>query len=41
MEKREQVEAEDLVDGFFKHILVNFFVIVFMAMLMLLWMTMA
>jgi hypothetical protein len=39
MRKREQVEAEDMSSSFFKHVLVNFLVIMFM--LMLLWMTMA
>jgi len=39
MKKGEKMEAEDMVDSFFKHVLVSLFVIMFM--LTLLWMTMA
>ncbi len=41
MKKKEQMEARDIVDSFFKEVLANFFVIIFMAVLMLLWMTVA
>ena len=41
MKKKEQMEARDIVDSFFKEVLANFFVIIFMAMLFVLWMTMA
>ena len=41
MKKKEQVEARDIVASFFKEVLANFFVIIFMAVLMLLWMTVA
>ena len=39
--KKKEMEAKDIVDSFFKDVLANFFVIIFMAILALLWMTMA
>ena len=41
MKKSEQTEAKDIVDSFFKEVLANFFVVIFVAMLLALWMTMA
>ena len=41
MEKKERPETEEIMDSFFKHVLVNFVVIIFMAMLLFLSMTMA
>ena len=41
MKKKEQMEARDIVDSFFKDVLANFFVIIFVAVLAVLWMTMA
>ena len=39
MDKKEQVETENMIDSLFKHVLANFLVIIFMVML--LWMAMA
>ena len=41
MKRKEQMEAKDIVDSFFKEVLPNFFVIIFVAVLAVLWMTMA
>lgn len=41
MKKKEQMEAKDIVGSFFRDVLANFFVITFMAVLVLLWVTMA
>ncbi len=41
MKKREQIGARAIVDSFVKDVLANFFVIIFIGMLALLWMTMA
>ena len=40
MKKKEPIEAKDIAQSFFKDVLPNFFVI-FIAVLALLWMTMA
>ena len=41
MKKKEQMGARDIVDSFVKDVLANFFVIIFVAVLAVLWMTMA
>ena len=41
MKKRERMEAKDIVDSFFRDVLANFFVVTFVAVLAVLWMTMA
>ena len=41
MKKREQMKARDIVNGFFEDVIANFFVIIFIAVLAVLWMTMA
>jgi len=41
MKKKEQMEAKDIVGSFFKDVLANFFVIIFVGVLAILWMTMA
>ena len=41
MKKREQMRARDVVDSFFKDVLANFFVIIFIGVLAALWITMA
>jgi len=41
MKKREQMGARDIVGSFVKDVLANFFVIIFVAVLAVLWITMA
>ncbi|MCW4026737.1 MAG: hypothetical protein NWE76_04545 [Candidatus Bathyarchaeota archaeon] len=41
MKKKEQTEAKDIVASFFKDVLANFFVVISVVMLAILWMTMA
>ena len=41
MKKREQTGARDIVGSFVKDVLANFFVIIFVTVLAVLWMTMA
>lgn len=41
MKKKEQMGAKDIVRSFFKDVLANFFVIIFIGVLAILWMTMA
>jgi len=39
MTKKEPTEAREIVDSFFRDVLANFFVIIFMTVLMVLWIT--
>jgi hypothetical protein len=41
MKKRERMDAKGIVDSFVKDVLANFFVVIFVAVLAVLWMTMA
>ena len=41
MKKKEQMGARDIVDSFVKDVLANFFVIIFVAVLAVLWMMIA
>ena len=41
MKKKEQLGARDIVDSFVKDVLANFFVIIFVGFLAVLWMMMA